>query len=41
MEYDQYIPALPFYILMVAIHVLLYSFLIFKSQMINNGLGVN
>jgi hypothetical protein len=40
-EYDQYRPALPFDMLLVIIHLLLYSFLFFMSPKTNDGVSVN
>jgi hypothetical protein len=37
MQYDQYRPVLPFDILLVTIHVLLYSFLFVTSRKTNDG----
>jgi hypothetical protein len=40
MEYDQYRPVLPFYILLVTIHVFLESFFV-TSRMTNDSHHVN
>jgi hypothetical protein len=41
MEYDPYRHVLPYDMLLVTMHVLLYSSLIFTSPMTNDGLSVN